>query len=351
MPVTTSSIGQIQDDVGRITGDLLAGGQSVPTTDDRAPYLQGTLSQRLAVDEHVALYRREAGATQWERITNDNGIRSKDLTWAFSDRGLEDGVTYEYMARVEDRAGNHAPNSVVRTIAVDTAAPTAPGLAPDMLASSDTGARSDDDITGDNTPALQVFGVPEDAAQVELLLNGQPIPAVYNAATGTVTPLNGLPDGAHRLSYRFVDATGNTSAASPELAVVSDTQAPTQALTAPDLLDASDTGRSDSDNLTSDRTPSMGVVRGDASLTPKLLVNGVEVASQFDAATGSLTPLTALPVLRSRDTVPSATWFSPATSCVATRAAVVPTLVPSKLWAPAWAAASVMFSSWFRTTR
>jgi hypothetical protein len=164
-----------------------------------------------------------------------------------------------------------------------------------MVASSDTGARSDDDITGDNTPALQVFGVPADAAQVELLLNGQPIPAVYDAATGTVTPLNGLPDGAHRLSYRFVDATGNTSAASPELAVVIDTQAPTQALTAPDLLDASDTGRSDSDNLTSDRTPSMGVVRGDASLTPKLLVNGVEVASQFDAATGSLTPLTALP--------------------------------------------------------
>jgi Ca2+-binding RTX toxin-like protein len=59
---------------------------------------------------------------------------------------------------------------------------------------------------------------------------------------------------------------------------------------APDLIAANDSGTSDSDNITNNKTPSFTVPAPAAGQTYALYVNGTKVASTFDAATNTLRP-------------------------------------------------------------
>jgi Ca2+-binding RTX toxin-like protein len=59
---------------------------------------------------------------------------------------------------------------------------------------------------------------------------------------------------------------------------------------APDLIAANDSGASDSDNITNNKTPSFTVPAPAAGQTYSLYVNGTKVASTFDAATNTLQP-------------------------------------------------------------
>ena len=63
-----------------------------------------------------------------------------------------------------------------------------------------------------------------------------------------------LADGLHSISATATDAAGNTSAASTQLSLTIDTGAPA-APGEPDLDATSDTGVSDTDNLTANNTP------------------------------------------------------------------------------------------------
>ena len=76
------------------------------------------------------------------------------------------------------------------------------------------------------------------------------------------------------------------------MAITIDTQAPGTPV-APDLQNASDTGVSNTDNTTSDTTPTFTVPTGQASVI--LLVDGAAVAASYDPSTGDLTPSSPLP--------------------------------------------------------
>src|SRR5207248_9128391 len=69
----------------------------------------------------------------------------------------------------------------------------------------------------------------------------------------SLTLPSALPSGSHTITATATDAAGNISAASTGLSVTIDTAAPT-APSAPDLLTASDSGTSGTDNLTNVRS-------------------------------------------------------------------------------------------------
>jgi hypothetical protein len=170
--------------------------------------------------------------------------------WSFTTAPLADGA-HSFSARASDAAGNTSLPSVALAVTIDTTAP-AVGT-PDLSAASDTGASSTDNVTADSTPTLT--GSAEPGSTVELFDGAASLGAATADASGNWSLTTGLlADGAHTVSARATDAAGNTSLSSSALAVMIDTGAPV-APSAPDLDAASDTGNSDSDDLTADNTP------------------------------------------------------------------------------------------------
>ena len=151
------------------------------------------------------------------------------------------------------------------TVTVDTTPPSAPG-APDLAAASDSGSSSGDDVTSDTTPAFSVSGGSTGDTATITASNGSTTKScTYVIGTGTSCDLPALTDGTWSVSGTLTDQAGNTSSAGPATSLSVDTTAPT-APSAPDLVAASDTGSSDTDNTTSDTTPAMslpGATAGD----------------------------------------------------------------------------------------
>ena len=189
---------------------------------------------------------------------------------------LADGayaITYAFT----DAAGNPGVQSPSLPITIDTTAPDKPAT-PDLQAASDTGADDEDDTTSDTTPTFDT-GIVNDpqVANVILLVDGAPVAATYDPATGAITPNAPLPEGEHDIAIQVVDVAGNTSPASDPLPVIIDTTAPAAPTNAPDMTAATDKGTSSTDNLTSDATPDFNIGPVPAGSTPVLLVDGVQV--------------------------------------------------------------------------
>ena len=178
--------------------------------------------------------------------------------------------------------GDDAPNEAASPISVDYdgTAPAAPA-ALDLAAASDTGTSSSDGVTSDATPTLS--GTAEADATIEVFSD-------QDGSLGTVsadgngdwsfTPASAISDGAHSFTATATDAAGNTGPPSSALSVTIDTTAPSVPST-PDLDAASDTGSSDSDDVTSDATPALsGTAEADAT---------VEVFSDQDGSLGTTT--------------------------------------------------------------
>jgi cysteine-rich repeat protein len=139
------------------------------------------------------------------------------------------------------------------------AAPSAPGI-PDLVTASDTGSSSTDNITKDNTPTFSV-GSCTNGDTVEIFLGG-----VGTGSTGTCgaldtgiayVTLGATSDGAVSVTAKETNA-GGTSTASGPLVVTIDTVAPSAPGT-PDMDSGSDSGTSNSDNITNDDTPTFTV--------------------------------------------------------------------------------------------
>ena len=125
----------------------------------------------------------------------------------------------------------------------------------DLDVGSDTGASSTDNVTADNT--LSLSGVAEAGSTVVVLddLSGATLGTVTATARGTWSlTTDALDDGTYDLVVETTDAAGNETNAGVLQVVVdtTDPDAPTI-----DLVADSDTGASDTDNLTSDATPSL----------------------------------------------------------------------------------------------
>ena len=151
----------------------------------------------------------------------------------------------------------------------DNTAPLAPS-APDLLASSDTGSFNNDDVTMETMPAFQ--GVAETNTRIRILANGL---VVGEATVGTdatdgvlgnglgvwEVTVEPLADGNYAITAQSEDLAGNIGPQSPALAVTIDTQAPDTPYL--DLDDASDSGRSNRDNITNDNTPTVTTTADD----------------------------------------------------------------------------------------
>ena len=143
---------------------------------------------------------------------------------------LADG-TLTISAKQSTSQGVFSP-AAVATITKDTNAPGATIATIQLTATSDTGASSIDAVTRDATPTYQ--GVASAASvPVVLLVNGVVVTGVKSDAGGNwKATANPLASGTYQVSASVADSCGNTSAASPPVALIVDTVAPALAVDA-----------------------------------------------------------------------------------------------------------------------
>jgi serralysin len=198
------------------------------------------------------------GAGNVVKVSLDNGT-----TWlaasatagatSFSLAGVTLTGSNTLIARVENAAGT--PGAVfTQAYVLDQQPPATPSV-PDLATASDNGISNTDNLTN---VALPTFSGTADAGSTLTLLDGTAtIGSVLVGTDGTwsVTATAALANGAHSISAVATDLAGNASPPTASLTVTIDTTVPV-APSAPDLLAASDSGRSASDNITSVVTPS-----------------------------------------------------------------------------------------------
>lgn len=188
-------------------------------------------------------------------------------------------------AFITDVAGNSlaiAEPATDEIFTLDNTAPNPPaGL--DLQAASDTGVSITDNLTADTTPTIT--GTAEANATVTLTSdrNGMVGTATANATGLWTITTSGLSEGVHSLTATATDATGNISATSSALAITIDVTA--LAPSAPDLTAATDTGTSNTDNVTSDTTPTLaGTAEAGATVTLTSSISGAVGTAVADAA-------------------------------------------------------------------
>ncbi|SDH13643.1 MULTISPECIES: Ig-like domain-containing protein [unclassified Duganella] len=201
-------------------------------------------------------------------------------------QSLSQGV-HKLTVTATDLAGNTSVSSAALSLTIDTDAPLAP-TALDLLATSDSGASTSDDLTKVTTPTITGSA---EAGTVIRLYEGDKLVAtssVVTPASGvwsvTITAANALAHGVHQLTATATDLAGNVSALSPALTINVDTEAPLLA-SAPVLDPLSDTGISQTDNLTNDTTPTLSFMT-EANATVALYVNGQLLTSTKADANG-----------------------------------------------------------------
>jgi GTP:adenosylcobinamide-phosphate guanylyltransferase len=233
-----------------------ASDKGVSTSDNISNVATPTISGNATAGATVNLYD---GDTLIKTMTADvdTGV------WSVVTGTLADGV-HHLTARTVDPAGNLSVPSTELLVTIDTAAPAAPGV-PVLSAASDSGNSNADGITNDTTPTLS--GTAEAGATVKLYDGTTQVgTAVANAEGIWSITSSALAAGAHSLTVKATDVAGNVSAASPALAITVDTSSTTPS--ALDLVTASDSGISSTDNLTNVVLPTIaGKAEANASVS------------------------------------------------------------------------------------
>jgi hypothetical protein len=300
-PTMSASLQSASDDAGVVQGDLWAAGANTGVSDDITPFVSGTLSAALSGDARVVVYRRDVTNPNQPgpevETTGIEGLKPTGTTWSMSDSGLQDGRAYEYVAFVEDAAGNRSAATTGRTIIVDTSPPTT--LVSALSLSQDSGQSATDRIT--NVASQTVNGTlsaPLAAGEtLRASLDGgatwADISVVVNG-TSLAWPGVTLPQGPGQVLFRVQDAAGNQGPISTWSFTLD--QTPPAAPTSPlDLLAASDSGSSNSDNITNNTQPRLVVGALPVGMAgAQLLVDGVMVEAAYDANDGTLRPVQAL---------------------------------------------------------
>ena len=199
-------------------------------------------------------------------IDEDNGKTAEVIAWYLSAAGgdsrteqsgetantftpsaLSDG-TYKLSAKFIDKAGNEAESTVL-TFVIDTAVPSAPTTL-DLDSADDTGRSNSDNITK-NTSNLTITtaAAGENGGTVQLYNGSSTVGSATTISAGTTSTDIDLAEGTHTITAKTTDVAGNQSSASTALSITVDTTPPAQPA-APDLTAASDSGFSDSDDIT-----------------------------------------------------------------------------------------------------
>ena len=255
----------------------------------------------------VSGFGAEADATITLYDTNGTTVLGTGVVdgigaWSITSSALAAGV-HTLTARQTDLAGNVSAASAGLAVTIDLVA-AAPS-APDLSAASDSGPANTDNVTNDETPTFTGTGA-EAGATVALFDAERATTlgsAIADAAGNWLINSAALPDGVRTLTVRQTDRAGTTSLASAGLVVTIDTVA-AAAVTALDLVVASDSGSSGTDNQTNDATPTISGTGGEAGATVTLYdTNGTTVLGTTIAGTGGTWSITSLPLTNGAHTL------------------------------------------------
>ena len=245
-PAETLAITAIASDTGSSSSDFI--------TNDTTLTVSGT-NGALAAGEKIQV--SSDGGTTWTDVVQ-NGT-----SWSLVDVTSHPS-SFTYQARIVDTAGNIG-TAASQAVTIDTAAP--------VVAIGNPGGAT-------NQPSLILTGTVSgaDAGTTIAIFDGVTQIGVANISGGTWSANVTLNNGANLLTAQVVDAAGNT-ATSGAVTYTLNTTAPTGGT--PDLVAASDSGSSNSDNITSVTAPSFTVALGAtvvAGDTVELLLGGSPLA-------------------------------------------------------------------------
>ncbi len=196
--------------------------------------------------------------------------------WEVTTEPLADG-TYTITAVLEDLAGNISEASDSFLLEVDTLPPQRPTI--DLVDAYDTGSSDKDNVTYLNPLQFRVSAEPGTNVVIkdgDTVIDSFVMPAAAFTFRTITWPVAGIAtEGPHPLSAEATDAAGNRSQQSEELLVTIDTTAPAPPTT-PDLLDSSDSGTFDNDNVTNVQAVAFQGT-GEANAIVRIFANGVQV--------------------------------------------------------------------------
>ena len=243
-------------------------------TNDNTPTFTGTAEP----DSTVELYAD--GNSLGETDANGQG----DWSFTVADgQALADGDR-SITARATDSAGNASPASEALSVTIDTEKPGAPTEI-DLIPASDTGESDTDDVTSDNTPAFDVTAEPDSTVRIYKGDDPSPLGSATADGSGVARVISDqLADGTYSITATAEDAAGNVSDSSATISVMVDSEIDTGAPAAPsrpDLAADSDTGASDTDDVTNDTTPTF-TGTAEAGSTVKLY-EGQNLLGETDA--------------------------------------------------------------------
>ena len=170
--------------------------------------------------------------------------------WSIISETLSDGE-YVIIARSQDVAGNQSDLSEPVFVKIESTA-SAPSDV-DLMSRDDSGESNSDNITKNPSPVFE--GKSSPGIKIELLnTRGQVIGETTVSESGKWSiKSEPLDEGPHEITARSTDAVGNVTESEIPLKITIDTEISTPSK--PDLSDESDTGQSDSDNVTTDTSP------------------------------------------------------------------------------------------------
>lgn len=246
-------------------------------TNDNTPNVNGTSDANSSVE--VFFDGSSIGTT-----TADG---SGNWTLVYTGSSTKSDGTIAITAKSTDGAGNTSTASTALLLIIDTIAPLAPAI---TSISTDSGVNGTDEITND--PTLIFTGSAEANSTVEVFIDAASLGSVIADGTGNWGfdhTGSALADGNYCVTASASDIAGNTSTESIALGIIVDTVVPSAPIV--DLAAASDLGVSNSDDLTSDNTPTIEGT-ADANALIELFVDEVSVGTTMSDDTGSwrLTP-------------------------------------------------------------
>lgn len=190
-----------------------------------------------------ATYSIQEGETD----SADLDVTAVSLTGGATVAASDDGVPANLALPAGQNLGD------LRDIVIDANTPTV--AVPDLTAATDTGASNTDNLTNNATPTI--VGTTEPGATVSVRVGGAQVGTTIADGAGNWSYTFGagqLSEGPNAVDIVASDAV-NSSADSADLTITLDTAAPF--LSAVDLIAASDTGASSTDDVTNDTTPTI----------------------------------------------------------------------------------------------
>ncbi len=216
-----------------------------------------------------------SGATTW----TSSGLAQDVQDWLDGTRPNHGWILREPSTQVSAKrfASRESPNASARPrLVVSYTDPAPPAPAGLMLSTaSDTGASDSDGVTSDATPTVE--GIAPLASTVTLFADGvEAGSGLVSSIPFAITITSPFADGPVEIAATVTTAEGTSSLSAP-LSIQIDTVAPT--VGSPDLTDASDSGSSHLDGITSDDTPDF-LVSGESGAV-------IQLSSDLEGVLGS----------------------------------------------------------------